>query len=105
MIVEVYTDASVKDDAFTISYQIYSDRYSAICRKYYKKVFDNNIAEMVAIYQALKHLSYLYRCRGFNIILYCDNKNAVNLLNNPFLNSHHQDLLRINTQMNVLLRH
>lgn len=92
MIVEVYTDASVKENAFTISYQIYSDRYSAICRKYYDKKCDNNIAEMIAIYQALKHLSFLYRCRGFTVNLYCDSKNAVTLFNNNFTSDQYQQI-------------
>ena len=80
MIVEVYTDASVKEEAYTISYQIYSDKYSAICRKYFEKSYDNNIAEMLAIVYALKHLSFLNRSRGFDIVLYTDNKNAIEIM-------------------------
>lgn len=85
MIVEVYTDASTREDAYSVSYQIYSDKYCAICRKYYKKKNDNNIAEMMAIEIVLKHLSFLYRCRGFEITIYTDNKNAAELMNKTFI--------------------
>ena len=102
MIVEVYTDASTRENAYTISYQIYSDKYSAICRKYYEKKNDNNIAEMTAIEVALKHLSFLYRCRGFEITIYTDNKNAVELMNKPFISEKYK---AIKEKLAVLIAH
>lgn len=92
MIVEVYTDASVRESSYCISFQVYSDRYSAICRKYFDHTYDNNLAEMYAIYIALKHLSYLYRSKGFELHLYTDNKNAVNLISNEFISEKYKDI-------------
>ena len=95
MVVEVYTDASVREDCYCVSFQIYSERYSAICRKYFDHTYDNNLAEMYAIYTALKHLSFLYRSKGFDILLYTDNKNAVHLIENQYISDKYKDIKRL----------